>query len=142
MLLTRLAWQLPLPDLMVQTLIPAISLAGLPPFSGFWPKLALFRAGLGAGQYLVIGIAILMSILTLYSMIKVWNQAFWKPAPEDTPEPIASGSNWNLQLVPVLILTVLILALGLFPNPLLRLAQDAAYQLLAPAEYIGVVLGG
>ena len=130
------------PLVAVLFLIPAVSLAGLPPFSGFWPKLALFRAGLGAGQYLVIGIAILMSILTLYSMIKVWNQAFLKPAPEGTPDPIASGSKWNLQLIPVLVLTFLILALGLVPDPLFRLAQDAAYQLLAPAEYIGVVFGG
>ena len=63
--------------------IPAISLAGLPPFSGFWPKLALFRAGLGAQEYLVIAVAVVMSLLTLYSMIQIWNQAFWKPAPED-----------------------------------------------------------
>jgi multicomponent Na+:H+ antiporter subunit D len=122
--------------------IPAISLAGLPPFSGFWPKLALFRAGLSAQQYLVIVVAVIMSLLTLYSMIKIWNQAFWKPAPEDTPAPKVEIPNWKLQLVPVLALTLVIVALGLVPEPAFQLAQKAAYQILAPAEYIGVVFAG
>ena len=123
-------------------LIPAISLSGLPPLSGFWPKLALFRAGLEAREYLVIGIAVLMSLLTLYSMIKIWNQAFWKPAPEGTPAPQIGGANWHLQVIPVITLTLLILALGLFAEPIYQLAQQAAGQILAPQEYIGVVMGG
>ena len=122
--------------------IPAISLAGLPPFSGFWPKMALFQAGLGEQEYLIIGVALVMSLLTLYSMMKIWNQAFWKPAPQ---EPAASTHQipfWKLQVMPVLTLTVLIIALGLIPDPVFQLAQEAAYQILAPAEYIGVVFGG
>jgi multicomponent Na+:H+ antiporter subunit D len=128
--------------------IPAVSLAGLPPFSGFWPKLALFRAGLGAEEYLVISVAVVMSLLTLYSMIKIWNQAFWKPAlageatPEDPPTRVKEIPAWKLQVVPVILLTLLIVALGLIPEPAYQLAEDAAYQILAPAEYIGVVFGG
>jgi multicomponent Na+:H+ antiporter subunit D len=123
-------------------LLPAISLAGLPPSSGFWPKLALFRAGLGQEAYLVIGIAVVMSLLTLYSMIKIWNQVFWKSAPEGKTNPEVRGQAWQLMLIPVAALTLLILALGLFPEPVFQLAQKAAYQLLAPAEYIGIVFGG
>jgi len=122
--------------------IPAISLAGLPPFSGFWPKLALFQAGLDSREYLMIGIAVIMSLLTLYSMIKIWNQAFWKVAPEDATTHHVETSTWMLQLIPVIMLTLLIVALGLIPEPAFRLAQEAADQILIPAEYIGVVLGG
>jgi multicomponent Na+:H+ antiporter subunit D len=123
-------------------LLPAISLAGLPPSSGFWPKLALLRAGLGQGEYLVVGTAVLMSLLTLYSMIKIWNQVFWKADPEGKPNPKAGGHAWQLTLAPVFVLTLLILGLGLAPEPVFQLAQKAAYQLLAPAEYIGTVFGG
>jgi multicomponent Na+:H+ antiporter subunit D len=123
-------------------LIPAISLAGLPPFSGFWPKLALFWAGLEQGEFLVVGIAVVMSLLTLYSMIKIWNQAFWRANPESKPEPQVAGPTWNFQMIPVITLTLVILALGLFPEPIFQLAQEAADQILAPAEYIRVVFGG
>jgi len=123
-------------------LLPAISLAGLPPSSGFWPKLALLRAGLGQGAYLVVGTAVLMSLLTLYSMIKIWNQVFWKADPDGKPSPKAGGHAWQLTLAPVIALTLLILVLGLAPEPVFQLVQKAAYQLLAPAEYIGSVFGG
>ena len=48
----------------------------------------------------------------------------------------------NCRLIPILALTLLIVALGLFPEPVFQLAQKAAHQILAPAEYIGVVFGG
>jgi multicomponent Na+:H+ antiporter subunit D len=37
--------------------IPAFSLAGFPPLSGFWAKMILIRASLDAGHYLLAGIA-------------------------------------------------------------------------------------
>jgi multicomponent Na+:H+ antiporter subunit D len=130
------------PLIAVLFFIPAVSLAGLPPFSGFWPKLALFRAGLGEQEYLVIAIALIMSLLTLYSMMKIWNQAFWKAAPQEHDAAKGEISFWKLQVIPVFVLTMLIIALGLIPEPVFQLAQEAAYQILNPAEYIGVVFGG
>ena len=122
--------------------IPAISLAGLPPLSGFWPKLAIFQAGLGEQTYLVIAVAVIMSLLTLYSMIKIWNQAFWKAAPQYVPVPTQDLPSWKLQLIPLIVLTLLIVAIGLFPEPVFQLSETAAIQILAPGEYIGVVFGG
>ena len=90
----------------------------------------------------MIGIAVIMSLLTLYSMIKIWNQVFWKPAIKENPTPQVEPLNWKLQLTPVITLTLLIVALGLLPDPAFQLAQEAANQLLVPAEYIQVVLGG
>ncbi len=122
--------------------VPAISLAGLPPLSGFWPKLAILLAGLEEEQFLMVGIALVMSLLTLYSMIKIWNQAFWKSSPEeDLTMYQADKLSWVLQWVPVLTLTLLIIALGFFAEPAYKLAQQAADQILIPAEYLRTVLG-
>ncbi|NJK33323.1 MAG: hypothetical protein HC927_13480 [Deltaproteobacteria bacterium] len=61
--------------------VTSMALAGIPILSGFWAKLALVKAGLAAGQYLVIGVSLFVSVLTLFSMVKIWAEAFWKEAP-------------------------------------------------------------
>jgi multicomponent Na+:H+ antiporter subunit D len=76
-------------------LVGAMSLAGVPPFSGFVAKLALIEAGLEIGQGLIIAVALAVSLLTLYSMLKIWNEAFWKPSPaavEVGPIPAADAA--------------------------------------------------
>ena len=62
--------------------IPAFSLAGFPPLSGFWAKMMLIRASLDIHQYLVAGLAAAVGLLTVYSMTKIWGEVFWKPAPD------------------------------------------------------------
>ena len=69
------------PGLAVLFGIAAMSLAGIPPFSGFLAKLALIEAGLEVDHVLIVLIALGVSLLTLYSMLKIWNAAFWKPLP-------------------------------------------------------------
>src|SRR3954462_1484947 len=71
------------PLLAVLFLIPALSLAGMPPLSGFFAKLSLVQAGLGAGQYAIVAAALVVGLLTLFSMTKIWGEAFWKPLPQD-----------------------------------------------------------
>jgi multicomponent Na+:H+ antiporter subunit D len=70
------------PVLAILFMIPALSLAGIPPLSGFFAKLALVQAGLAAKQYAIVATALGVSILTLFSMIKIWTEAFWKPLPD------------------------------------------------------------
>ena len=60
----------------------AISLAGLPLTRGFFSKLMLVRAGLEAEAYWIVGVSLVVSLMTLYSMTKIWAYAFWKPAPD------------------------------------------------------------
>ncbi|MEV3858804.1 Na+/H+ antiporter subunit D [Streptomyces sp. NPDC050095] len=71
--------------------VPAMSLAGIPPLSGFIGKLGLMRAGAADGggwAYVLLGAAAVTSLLTLYVVVKVWNLAFWRAAPvrELTPD--------------------------------------------------------
>ena len=66
--------------------IPAINLAGIPPFSGFIGKLALIQGGVELGSvlsYLLVFGSIVTSLLTLYAIAKAWNRAFWQPATAD-----------------------------------------------------------
>jgi multicomponent Na+:H+ antiporter subunit D len=70
-------------------LLAALSLAGLPPFSGFFGKLALVQAGFAAERWVITGVALGGSILTLFSMTKIWAGVFWGAPDEPAPAPAA-----------------------------------------------------
>ena len=127
------------PLLAVLFLIPALSLAGLPPLSGFFAKLSLIQAGLEAEAYLVVTIALVVGLLTLLSMTKIWNEAFWKPAPEAAND--RQGGVERLW-VPIGALASITIVIGLAAGQLFSLASIAADQLIDRDTYIAVVLGG
>lgn len=127
------------PGLSILFLIPALSLAGIPPLSGFWAKLTLVRAGLETQQYLIVAAALGVSLLTLFSMMKIWTEAFWKPSPTPLPQPKRQPV---ALMLPIATLALIAVAIGLAAEPLMALAMRAAEQLLNPAAYIHAVLGG
>jgi multicomponent Na+:H+ antiporter subunit D len=130
------------PGLALLFLVPALSLAGIPPLSGFWGKMVLVKAGLEAEAYVVTAVALAVSLLTLYSMTKLWNEAFWKPRPvEASGSPAAPASVPATLLGPVLGLAAVTVAVGLGAGPVFGLASRAAAQLSEPAQYIAAVLG-
>ena len=122
-------------------LLPALSLAGLPPFSGFWAKFALLKAGLEVGQYAIVAVALVVSLLTLFSMTKIWAAAFWKPRP-DGPTVALVGRERLWLFVPTVLLVALTVGLGLLAQPAMELALTASQQLFEPGLYIATVLGG
>ena len=75
------------PMLAILFFIPAMNLAGVPPFSGFLGKVGLFEAGVEDGRVLALILVAggaLTSLLTLYAIVRVWGRAFWRPVPEVT----------------------------------------------------------
>lgn len=132
------------PALAAVFLVPALSLAGLPPLSGFWAKLLLVKAGLDVGAFAIVATALLVGLLTLFSMTKIWGAAFWKePEEATTGDPTAaSDSPGAALLAPTVALASLTLATGLWAQPLFHLAEQAAAELLDPARYVDAVLGG
>ena len=71
------------PILALLFFIPAMNLAGIPPFSGFFGKVGLAEAGIAQGGWLamaVVAASMVTSLLTLWAVAKTWNGAFWKPA--------------------------------------------------------------
>jgi multicomponent Na+:H+ antiporter subunit D len=134
----------PEPWLAILFLIPALSLAGIPPLPGFFAKLALIRAALAIEQYAIVAAALSVSILTLFSMIKIWTEVFWKKAPEPgakagdavLPRPVPR----TLLLAPIAGLALLMVIIGLAAEMFFSLATEAAQQLMDPRPYVETVL--
>lgn len=125
-------------------LIPAMSLAGLPPLSGFWAKFIIIKSSFEINHYIYGSIALFVGILTLYSMIKIWNEAFWKKSAQALYEN--EFSNLSLfekfiALLPSIILASLTIIIGLFPDIFYNYANKAAEQLLNQNFYFAHILG-
>lgn len=127
------------PLLAVLFIIPAFALAGFPPISGFFAKFMLLKAGIDSGQYLITAIALITGFFTLYSMIKIWNEAFLKKQPEGRE----TGPGVKLQFAdyaPLVILAGVSLLMGIFAAPVFDYVMQAGDQLFEPSAYINAVL--
>ena len=130
------------PLLGVLFLIPAFSLAGFPPLSGFWAKLVLVRASLELEYWWLAAAALVTGALTIYSMTKIWGEAFWKehpdgrtPALSNIPRPARTQL-----LLPIAALALVTVLIGLFPGPIWDFAAVAGNQLMDPTAYVAEVL--
>jgi multicomponent Na+:H+ antiporter subunit D len=112
------------PGLAVLFLLAAFALVGLPPLSGFWAKLLLLREGLAQREYAWVAAALGVSLLTLYSMAKIWIEAFWKPHPAHT-DLSARVPGLAPAYTAAATLVALGLALGLAPEPFIRYSEAA-----------------
>ena len=116
----------------------AFSLAGLPPFSGFWAKLAVLQAGLASGSYLGITVVLLTSALTLLAMLRIWHYAFWRPAPADHPPRLRTPGRHGMVAVTA-VTALLALLMGLAAEPAYQLAKRAADAALDADAYTHAV---
>ncbi len=132
------------PLLAVLFLIPAFSLAGFPPLSGFWAKYILVKATLDIEAWFLAFVALAVGLLTIYSMTKIWGEAFWKPHPDGIEPALRTIPRGALvaYLLPIAGLACLTIVIGFFPEPFVQFAERAAEQLLDPSDYIAAVLGG
>ena len=124
--------------------LPALSIAGFPPFSGFVAKFALVSAAIEAEQWAIVVVSLLVSLLTMYVMGRIWSSVFWG-TPEDGV--VAERLKPGVTKVPVLMTGATVVVVGLsvallvFAGPLYDLAERAAASLLDPQSYIDAVLG-
>ncbi len=114
----------------------ALSLAGFPPFSGFVGKLALVEAGFGAGSWAIVGVSLVASVLTAFSMTKIWGGVFWGKPTDERPVAVPRGM---MVATASLVAVGLVLALG--AQPLVEYAGRAASDLMAEGNYRGLVMG-
>lgn len=125
--------------------IPLFSLVGIPPLSGFWPKISLISAGMNTGRYWLTGCIIFASFITLYVIAKVWAEVFWKPAPAgrkrsdfeffDDFKPYRK----RLVLAPIIFLSLISLYIGLGAEHIQELSLRIAEELSNPEAYIQAV---
>ncbi|MEN0072621.1 MAG: proton-conducting transporter membrane subunit, partial [Propionicimonas sp.] len=140
-----------LPVLAVLFFIPAMNLAGIPPFSGFIAKLALLQAGVSAGTpiaWLLVAGGVVTSLLTLYAMAKVWARAFWGEAPERTlrnlrrfSDPATGSALPGLMVGSTVGLLLLATAFTVAAGPMYGYVSRSAAALL-DGSYAAAVLGG
>lgn len=127
------------PGLAVLFFIPAMNLAGIPPFSGFLGKVGLLEAGAAQDRplawVLVIG-SVVASLLTLYAIVKAWNKAFWQPGTDDVPDVKLP----RIMVGPAAALLLVTLAITVFAGPLYDYANRAATTMMDSRNYVDAVL--
>lgn len=125
------------PFLAVGFLIVGLSLSGVPPFAGFWPKVFLVQAGHEAGSTVLVAGILVSGFLTLVAVGRAFALIFWRAGEDETPVqdsgPLVKGS-----LAALAVMTVVI---GLYSAPVVEMSSRAAGELLSPDAYINAVLG-
>lgn len=133
------------PKISLLIVLILFSLVGIPPLSGFWPKIFLFQEAFLAHQYFFIGALILGSFVTLYVIAKMWSEVFWKNTNSDytfenkfEPLPLMRKI---LLILPICLLGSVTLYIGLNAESILILVDKIADQLINTQPYIEAVLG-
>lgn len=119
--------------------ISALSLAGIPPLTGFWAKYMVVDATFQAGSAWLGGVGLFVGLLTAYSMSKIWIEAFWKPAPVQRRRSRPVGA---ILLIPIAMLAFLTIWIGLQPEAFVAYTTAAGDALLDPQSYTRAVFGG
>ncbi|WP_377295732.1 Na+/H+ antiporter subunit D [Rhizobium sp. SGZ-381] len=125
-----------------------LAVAGLPPFSGLWPKIMLVKASIDIGAWWLAAGILVSGFLSTVALGRVFLIAYWRPAPAQAegkmpaaaagPDRPGGSAGW-LSFGPLVGLTVIITLFGLFPEAPMSLSQTAAIGLMEPAAYIGSV---
>ncbi len=125
------------PWLAVLFAIPALSLAGIPPLSGFWAKFLVIDASFKADAAWLAAVGLFVGLLTIYSMSKIWIEAYWKRAPVVRQRILRVPAPMTLAIGALAALTLWI---GLQPQALIEFSRAAAATLADPAQYIDATL--
>ncbi len=115
------------------SLVLFFAISGLPPFSGFWPKVVLVKAAFAAGAWSLAAAILLVGFLTTIVFGRVFLFAYWRPA--EAGNTVAERMKWHAAL-PLLVLALLVVSFGLFPEWLLHLTHAAALGLEQPTAYL------
>ncbi|WP_087973757.1 Na+/H+ antiporter subunit D [Oceanobacillus rekensis] len=117
--------------------IVMLSLAGVPPLSGFIGKVLVGHGAIEAGSYILLALAFISSIFVLYSLLRVFLNSFWGETIISKEDKVPMKNGW---LIPCVLLTIGTIVLGLGAEPLAVYVEDAANTLMNPQIYIDAVL--
>jgi multicomponent Na+:H+ antiporter subunit D len=115
--------------------VAGLSLAGVPPWSGFFAKFVIVLAGFEQQRYLYSAVAVVTGFFTLFSMMKIWHMSFWGERAGQRhrlPPPMYAG---------VVLLVSFSVVLAVAFRPVNAFARQTASQLLEPGRYAEAVLG-
>lgn len=117
--------------------IASITLAGIPPFSGFIGKILLLKGGLSEDQIFIVIIGLVTSLLILFSMIRIFVQGFWGEKDEQFKPNKAKARAFAL---PIAFLVAFSVFLGVGAELIYPIVEDISKTLLDPSFYIESVL--
>ena len=92
----------------------------------------------------MVGVSLAVSLLTLYSMTKIWGGGFWGEVevdPDGDAHTISRFGGPPMMVGPTLAMVVFGLAFAVWAGPIYRFCERAAAGLLDPTPYLEVVLG-
>lgn len=125
--------------------IVLFSLVGIPPLSGFWPKVFLFQEAFTQQQCFYVAALIIGSFVTLYVIANMWAQVFWKnpPMEGETDDRFAPLPPYKkiLMVLPIGIMALATLYIGLNAEAIVQVADTISTQLMDPSAYTDAVLG-
>lgn len=135
------------PVLSLLVAIPLFSLIGVPPLSGFWPKIDLFKESFTTANYFLLGAFIFGSIVTLFVLARFWSEAFWKKPENVVRRPhiryydMMPKNEKAALIIPIIFLSFVSLYIGLGAENIFRLSNRIATELIDTSAYINAVLG-
>ncbi|MBZ9729835.1 Na+/H+ antiporter subunit D [Salegentibacter sp. JZCK2] len=134
------------PMLSLLMFIPLFSLVGIPPLSGFWPKISLITASFDSESYWSLAAIIFASFITLVVIAKLWAEVFWKDATEIPERPkfryyhkIKNIKKVQI-IVPIVFLSLVSLYIGFGAEHIQTLSTRIASELMDNQQYIDAVL--
>ncbi|PHP65167.1 Na+/H+ antiporter subunit D [Zhengella mangrovi] len=128
------------PFMAALALVLFFAVAGLPPFSGVWPKVFVVKASLDVGAWWLAFAVLLTGLLTTITLGRVFALAFWRNHAEE-PATMVPGDpiTWKTY-APVVLLTAAVVFIGFYPQPVLDVAHAAARTILFSSGYVNAVL--
>jgi multicomponent Na+:H+ antiporter subunit D len=133
------------PKISLLIAVVLFSLVGIPPLSGFWPKIYLLDAGFDTRSFVFVGAVIAGSFVTLYVIARMWSEVFWKDAStqeriQDNFMPLPFYKKVFF-LAPVVLLALCSVLIGLDAQFIIEVVDRITDEMINTAPYIRAVLG-
>ncbi len=111
--------------------VGAFSVAGVPPAGGYLGKAGLFRVAAETDNWDVIALVVIGSVLSFIYMFQIYQRRFWSPEVAESANVVASPTSVRAVVVILAIITLLI---GLWPEPILWVSEQAgqSYTVIRP----------
>ncbi|MEW7007790.1 Na+/H+ antiporter subunit D [Lentilitoribacter sp. EG35] len=122
------------------TLMLFFAVAGLPPFSGFWPKLMLVKATIEGASWWAPTSILVTGFISMIAVGRIWALSYWQPEVEETIDEEQIQLSF-IDYAPLVMLTAIVVAIGVYPQPIFEMVYAAANQLIDPTSYYESVFG-
>ena len=110
------------PPLAAIALVLVLAVSGLPPGSGLWPKVLLVKAALDSGAWWLAFAILASGFLTTVALGRVFTLAFWRQTVISQRGKLRHPKS----LAALGALTIPIVIIGLYPEPLIRLCRHGS----------------